>query len=94
MINTEVTDEETLYIPTDYNVYILPRDLYKKGGILMQGAMSNFLNTMTMNEVFNGKGKKIYLIKDECHDATKNLDSLSQTFFTKTFNFSATPNLS
>ena len=91
LINTEITGEEALYIPTDYNVYLLPRDLYKKGGRLMNGAMNNFLNTAT-SPLF-GLNKKIFLIKDECHIATSNLDSISETHFTKIINFSATPNL-
>lgn len=93
LINSEISGEEALFIPTDYNVYILPRDLYKKGGRLMQGCMEQFLNTMTMNSYFGGKEKKIYLIKDECHIATNNLDTISNSFFTKILNFSATPNL-
>lgn len=40
-----------------------------------------------------GLNKKIYLIKDECHQATSNLDEISEEFFTKVINFSATPNL-
>lgn len=92
LINTEVSGEETLFIPVDYNVYVLPRDLYKKNGKLMQGAMHNFLLEMT-NELF-GQNKKIYLIKDECHQATNNLDDISSKFFEKVINFSATPKLS
>lgn len=92
LINTEVSGEESLFIPVDYNVYVLPRDLYKKNGKLMQGAMHNFLLDMT-NELF-GQKKKIYLIKDECHQATNNLDDISSTFFEKVINFSATPKLS
>ena len=94
LISSEVSGEEALFVPTDYNVYVLPRDLYKKGGRLMQGAMDNFLQTMTMNEWFGGKEKRIYLIKDECHVATNNLDSLSASYFDKVLNFSATPKLS
>jgi type III restriction enzyme len=93
LINTDVSGEESLFIPTTYNVYVLPRDLYKNGGKLMQGAMSNFLQNMTITKFLGGKEKKIWLIKDECHDATNNLDSLSQGFFSKIINFSATPNL-
>ena len=93
LINTNVSGEERLFIPLDHNVYLLPRDLYKAGGKLMQGAMEAFLNTMTFSAFFGGKGKKIYLIKDECHIATNNLDSISDTFFEKIINFSATPNL-
>ena len=91
IINTDISGEESLFIPTDYNVYLLPRDLYKKGGRLMNGAMFNFLNTMTSS--FMGKNKKIYLIKDECHIDTSNLNDLSENYFTKIINFSATPNL-
>ena len=94
LINTEISGEEELYIPTDYNVYVLPRDLFKAGGILMRGAMDNFLRTMTIGDFGMGLGKKIYLIKDECHQATNNLDDISEKFFSRTFNFSATPRLS
>lgn len=93
IISSEISGEETLFIPTDYNVYVLPRDLYKKGGRLMQGAMDNFLQVMTNNKWFGGKEKKIYLIKDECHVATNNLDTLSNDYFSKILNFSATPKL-
>ena len=93
LISTDISGEENLYIPTDYNVYVLARDLYKKNGKLMQGAMLNFLQTMTYYFMGQGMNKKIYLIKDECHQKTNNLDNLAETFFTKVFNFSATPNL-
>jgi len=88
LINSNVAGEERLYIPPEHNVYLLPRDLYKKGGRLMQGAMDAFLM-----ELFVEKHKKFILIKDECHIATKNLDSISDNFFEKTVNFSATPKL-
>lgn len=94
LINTEISGEEELYIPTDYNVYVLPRDLFKAGGILMRGAMDHFLRTMTIGDFGMGLGKKIYLIKDECHQATNNLDEISDQYFARTFNFSATPKLS
>jgi len=94
LITSEISGEESLFVPTDCNVYVLPRDLYKKGGRLMQGAMDNFLQTITSNLFGNGLNKKVYLIKDECHIATNNLDSLSVTFFSKVINCSATPNLS
>lgn len=93
LISSEISTEENLYIPTDYNVYVLPRDLYKKGGRLMQGAMIFFLQTITNNLFGQGLNKQIYLIKDECHQATNNLDNLSEDFFAKTINFSATPKL-
>lgn len=94
LISTEVSGEETLYIPEDHNVYVLPRDLFKKNGRLMQGPMLNFLRTMTEEYFGNGKRKRIFLIKDECHQATNNLDAISEDFFERIFNFSATPKLS
>ena len=94
LINTEISGEEELFIPTDYNVYVLPRDLFKAGGILMRGAMDHFLRVMTLGDFGLGLGKKIYLIKDECHQATNNLDDISHRYFARTFNFSATPKLS
>lgn len=93
LINTNIAGEERLFIPTNFNVYLLPRDLYKSGGKLMQGAMESFLNTLTYNTFFGGLEKRIILIKDECHIATNNLDSISDTYFDKVINFSATPNL-
>lgn len=94
LISSEIAGEERLFVPTDYNVYLLPRDLYKKGGRLMQGAMEGFLFTITGTKLVGGLNKRVYLIKDECHIATKNLDNLSEKFFTKIYNFSATPKLS
>lgn len=93
LINTNIAGEERLFIPTNYNVYLLPRDLYKSGGKLMQGAMESFLNTLTYPSFLGGLSKRIVLIKDECHIATNNLDSISDVFFEKVINFSATPNL-
>lgn len=93
LISTEVSGEETLFIPTDHNVYVLPRDLFKKNGKLMAGAMNNFLARLTEGGLFGGLNKRIYLIKDECHQATNNLDTLSARYFSKTINISATPNL-
>ena len=94
LINTQTTSEETLFIPPEHNVYLLPRDLYKKGGKLMQGVMESFLLNITLMKSLGGPEKKIYLIKDECHIATNNLDNLSEKHFTKIYNFSATPKLS
>ena len=94
LISTEVSGEETLFIPEVHNVYVLPRDLFKKNGRLMQGPMLNFLRTMTENYFGQGKKKRIFLIKDECHQATNNLDAISEDFFERIFNFSATPKLS
>jgi len=88
LINSDISGEERLYIPAEHNVYLLPRDLYKKGGRLMQGGMVAFLN-----ELYWTKGKRIILIKDECHIATNNLDNLSKAYFDKIVNLSATPKL-
>lgn len=93
LISSAIASEERLFIPTNHNVYLLPRDLYKKGGKLMQGAMEAFLQNITLVKIFGGGEKTIYLIKDECHVATNNLDTLSNTYFEKIINFSATPNL-
>lgn len=93
LINSEISGEESLHIPTDYNIYLLPRDLYKTGGRLMKWGMEQFLSAITLNNSLGGLDKKIYLIKDECHIKTNNLDNLSQKFFDKILNFSATPNI-
>lgn len=88
LINSEIANEERLFIPNIYNVYVLPRDLYKtKSLIKEQGVLNNFLVEMQLT------GKHIILIKDECHIATKNLDELNSSF-DKIINFSATPKLS
>lgn len=92
LINSEIFGEERLFIPTDYNVYFLPRDLYKKDSRLMRGAMEGFLQNLTTPQKFGGQGKCVILIKDECHQATNNLDELNNYFY-KVINFSATPNL-
>ncbi len=94
IISTSLSGEESLFIPTDYNVYVLPRDLYKEGGLLMRGSMDNFLQEITANLYGSGLNKQIYVIKDECHQATNNLDELARLYFTKTINISATPKLS
>lgn len=88
LMSSEVAGEERLFIPNDYNVYLLPRDLYKKDSRLMAGPMLNFLFNIRMTE-----GKYLIWIKDECHIATANLDAVSEQFFDFTVNFSATPNL-
>ncbi len=92
LISSEISGEEKLYIPTDYNVYVLPRDLYKTNAKLMQGVMERFLQNIVSSEKIGGQGKNIILIKDECHIATNNLDNLSK-YFDKVINMSATPKL-
>ena len=85
LINSDYTSEEAINIPDGYNVYVLPRDLYKDKSILKDsGALFNFIFTCRMS------GKIIYLIKDECHVATNNLDDLNE-YFDRIINFSATP---
>lgn len=88
LITSEIAGEERLYIPTNFNVYLLPRDLYKAESRLMQGPMLNFLHEIRWNE-----RKRIIWIKDECHIATSNLDAIADSYFDMTINFSATPNL-
>lgn len=92
LIQTETTDESRLVIPDNYNVYVLARDLYKdKGRLKQDGVFVDFLERMT--NVRYGYGKKIYVIRDECHQATNNLDELKDRYFSKVINFSATPNI-
>lgn len=94
LINSESSGEGSLYIPTDYNVYVLPRDLYKdKSKLKSEGTFLNFLQTMRDTLFSESKGKRIVLIKDECHIATSNLDELYD-YFETVINFSATPKLS
>lgn len=98
LINSETSGEGALHIPTDHNVYVLPRDLYKeKSRLKDEGTFLNFLQTITGNlfgnQAENKAGKIVYVIKDECHIATKNLDELG-VFFSVVINFSATPKLS
>ena len=92
LISSETSGENRLHIPTSYNVYVLPRDLYKDKSKLKQGALIDFLRALTTPKPL-GLGKQVYVIKDECHIATSNLDSLAKDFFSKVYNFSATPNL-
>lgn len=95
LINSETSGESSLYIPTDYNVYVLPRDLYKdKSKLKEEGTFLNFLQTTTGDLLSGGTaGKSIFVIKDECHIATSNLDELG-SFFSVVINYSATPKLS
>ncbi len=94
LINSDSSGEGSLYIPVDYNVYVLPRDLYKeKSKLKNEGTFQNFLQTMTDTLFSPDTAKSVYLIKDECHIATNNLDELKD-YFEKIINFSATPKLS
>ena len=88
LISSDISGEERLYIPSEYNVYLLPRDLYKQDSRLMGGPMLAFLTEMRFE-----KNTKIVWIRDECHIRTANLDALVDDYFDCTINFSATPNL-
>lgn len=86
LISTDDASEASIFIPEDRNVYVLPRDLYKEKSKLKQtGAFSRFLVNLT-----KGRGKQIWLIRDECHDATNKLDAENE-YFSKILNCSATP---
>ena len=94
LINSDSSGEGSLFIPLEYNVYVLPRDLYKDSSKLKkEGTFVNFLSSLTGDTFMKNPQKKIYLIKDECHIATSNLDELKE-FFCAVINFSATPKLS
>jgi type III restriction enzyme len=93
LINSEISGEEQLFIPTEYNVYSLPLSLYKKGGRLMQGSLTLFFQTLTNGRIANGLDKRIVLIKDECHIATNNLDDIPEAFISRIIDVSATPKL-
>ncbi len=94
LINSDSSGEGSLYIPTDYNVYVLPRDLYKDSSKLKkEGTFLNFLKSLTGDTFMKQADKTVYLIKDECHIATRNLDELKE-YFEQIINFSATPKLS
>ncbi len=86
LINSETSGENALYIPVSSNVYSLPRDLYKdKSKLKNQRALEKFLLELAPY-------RKIYLIKDECHIATSNLDELvNKNYFEMVINISATP---
>lgn len=94
LINSENSGENALYIPVNdnINVYVLPRDLYKeKSKLKGQKAFLRFIQEITKkNQQSKTDAKKIYLIKDESHIATKNLDEL-KSYFSKIINISATP---
>lgn len=96
LISSETSEEGRLYIPEYYNVYILPRDLYKQRSKLQEtGAMQAFLDKITEGRLYGGLEKEIWLIRDECHIETSALNYLDgKGYFKKTLNFSATPKLS
>lgn len=85
LISCETSCENALYIPSVNNVYVLPQALYKAKSKLK--GQQAFLKLLL--EIKN-HGRVLYLIKDESHVATNNLDEL-KSFFTKIINISATP---
>lgn len=85
LISSETSCENALYIPSVNNVYVLPQALYKAKSKLK--GQQAFLKLLL--EIKN-HGRVLYLIKDESHVATNNLDEL-KSFFTKIINISATP---
>ncbi len=87
LITSDRSGEEGLHIDLGYNVYVLARDLFKEKSRLAQGALHNFIDIVKHGV----NSKEIYLIKDECHQATTNLDTLDY-YFSKIINVSATPN--
>ena len=92
IINSETSVEERLTIPNDYNVYVIPVNLLMKTGKIMKSAaMEEFLQ-YTTKSFTNKNRKRIFLIKDECHIETKNLNKYKMDYFDRIFNFSATPN--
>lgn len=92
LISSEAGEEERLFIPDGFNVYVLARDLYKTNARLKeQGVLQDFLERTTTNLFGSGSNKSIWLIRDECHQATNNLNNISSTYFEKIINMSATP---
>lgn len=85
LISSETSCESALYIPSVNNVYVLPQALYRAKSKLK--GQQAFLKLLL--EIKN-HGRVLYLIKDESHVATNNLDEL-KSFFTKIINISATP---
>lgn len=91
IINSETSGEERLTIPKDYNVYVIPVNLLMKTGKIMKSAaMEEFLQYITKSFINNNR-KRIFLIKDECHIETKNLNNYKMDYFDRIFNISATP---
>lgn len=77
-----------VYIESSPNVYVLPVDKYRTGSILKDGPNGDILKDFLDDKKY--QNKKIYLIKDESHRATKNLEKL-EYYFDFILNFSATP---
>jgi hypothetical protein len=71
-INSDVAVESVKpKIDEGHNCYILPTDKFKEGSLLKdQGVLVDFIKSQLRN------GYEFYLIKDESHRETSNLDSL------------------
>lgn len=67
LLNSEISAQERLAIPNNYNVYFLPRDLNKKANSILKNPLKDFLTYQTKNV-------KKFLIVDECHESHKNID--------------------
>ena len=80
----DFVEEARPFIPSGFNIYVLGRDSYKQKGSRLTQVFPAFLREELK------RGKRLYLIKDECHQATNNLDKLPLQFY-KQINFSATP---
>ena len=60
LISSDCSTEGHVHIPTDYNVYVLPRDLYKDNSILKDGAaLVNFLSEIKGFGAGSGAGNYI-----------------------------------
>ena len=81
------TSECGTKIPQNKNVYVLPRDLLGK-----DRRISKEQSLKILLEGLKAKSKVLVLIKDECHDATNNLDNYGNYFVKKLF-VSATPDI-
>ena len=79
--SNDFVEEARPFIPSGFNVYVLGRDSYKQKGSRLTQVFPAFLREELK------RGKHLYLIKDECHQATNNLDKLPLRFY-KQINFS------
>lgn len=87
LIESDYAGEGRLVIPETANVYVLPTANNRKNGRLNRGALLQFYEDM------RDRKKRLWLVKDECHIATRSLDEQFQAFMEKEIAFSATPKL-
>lgn len=82
--NTKNT-EYSLYIDDTCNIFVLPTSQYTENSrVYKERVLQNFLDNCKR------QGKKIILVRDECHIATNKLNNILDYFY-QTINFSATP---